>query len=126
MKKAYATYRLSLLCGSQKGREFSIPARLIRKGSDPILNSILERMGWLGKVSFKRGDLENTPSSRLKCPTGKDTDLTQKCWQSERPYPFLCPVPFQSEDRETIEGVIFGMLSCSVPYFLENRKLRQR
>lgn len=46
MKKTYATYRFSLLCGSQKGREFSISAPLIRKGSDPILNSILEPMGW--------------------------------------------------------------------------------
>lgn len=79
MKKAYATYRLSLLCGSQKGREFSIPARLIRKGSDPILNSILERMGWLGKVSFKRGDFGEYSFISSKMPYrkrhGSDTEM---------------------------------------------------
>lgn len=74
MKKTYATYRLSPLCGSQKGREFSIPARLIRKGSDPILNSVLEE-----KISFKRGDPENNTFIRSKMPYrkrhGSDTEM---------------------------------------------------
>lgn len=79
MKKTYATYRLSPLCGSQKGREFSIPARLIRKGSDPILNSVLEPMGWWEKISFKRGDPENNTFIRSKMPYrkrhGSDTEM---------------------------------------------------